>query len=132
MINYNQELISENCIFLNESKFNQTFMILNVKPRLSQVEMLKRHEHPGLLHLINKTNKIEDLKYLRSDAYMGMRQFNRLKQNYEKYDGLHRNSKLESLKKNGITSSDFDKYINWLQKIYLPKINEKIKQLKKG
>lgn len=101
-------------------------------------KILKNHQYPELMKLINSAKSVEDLQYLKKDAYMGINQAKQVKQRIElvkkKGDCEETHNFYKGINKKyidkGVTSKDCDLYIEWIRNTYIPAINNKIKELK--
>ena len=135
IFNYAQEigLINEGVILNKVSKgYKQNKSGNNLE------QILKQHSYPGLLHYVEKSKSYDDLVYLRKDYYIGMKQFNKIKERIElceKLGDCKETSRFyKGIKKlyfdKGITSKDVGLTIQWYQEVYFPKLKEKIQETK--
>lgn len=123
---------------INEGKINQITMGLKIKPHLNIEQIFKSHKYPGLLNLVEETNSLDDLLYLRSDYHTGLRQFETIKTRIDMCEKLGDCDKTKNFYKGikkkyldkGITVKDVDSTIKWYQEVYYPKLSEKIKNIR--
>jgi hypothetical protein len=124
---------------LNEGFLNRVTLGLKIKPHMDTHEILKKHSYPGFVDAINKTNDIEDLKYLKKDCnYACNEEFKKIKdriakckklgkcketQNY--YDGIYR-----MYINKGVTEKDCEATIKWYKEKVIPLINNRIKEVR--
>ncbi len=135
------EAISLICIdgdnYINEIGFlGKATIGLKIHPHMELWEILKEHKYPGLYNYAKKSKDIDELSYLRQDAYTGLRTYARIKslietsdEWYKDYD-LIENDMLKKLKKHNITVKDVDLTIKWFKEEYLKLIKDRIKELK--
>lgn len=107
-----------------------------IHPRMELWEILKAHKYPGIYNYAKKSKDMDELLYLRQDAYTGVRTYERIKKLietsdewYKDYD-LIENDMLKKLKKHNITVKDVDSTIKWFREEYLKLINNRIKELR--
>lgn len=123
--------------FVEEGFLNQLTMGLQIKPHQDLATSLKKHEYPGFLNLIKKTNNIDDLKYLRNDINTGISMINRITERITKCNKLGEVNETKSYYKGinkkyiskGITEKDCEKYVKWLKEVCKPEITKRIKEL---
>lgn len=128
----NQELndILRECTFdfnneiITEGFWNQAVMGYKIHPHQNLEETLKKHEYPGILNFAKKQKDIGDLKYLRQDAYIGIKTVEKIKIKIQDNDTKNKYVKA------GITIKDCDLTIKWFKEVYIKAINDKIKELK--
>ena len=129
-----------NGYIINEkvSNLRKAALALKVKPRQDLAESAKKGSYPGLLNLVNKLDNIEDLEYLKEDAktlrsYTGIiiERIESCKKgkgpdNFKYYNKI----KKLYLDKN-VNAKDIQRYEKWIDEVYIPRINERIKEMKK-
>lgn len=123
--------------YINEIGFlGKATIGLKIHPHMELWEILKEHKYPGLYNYAKKSKDIDELSYLRQDAYIGLRTYARIKslietsdEWYKDYD-LIENDMLKKLKKHNITVKDVDLTIKWFKEEYLKLIKDRIKELK--
>lgn len=123
--------------YVNEIGFlGKATIWLKIHPRMELWEILKAHEYTGIYNYAKKSKDIDELLYLRQDAYAGIRTYERIKKLietsdewYKDYD-LIENDMLKKLKKHNITVKDVDSTIKWFREEYLKLLNNKIKELR--
>ena len=100
-------------------------------------EVYKAHKHQKMLDYVNKCDDIEILQYIKKDTQTGKGQFKTIK---ERISAVEKNPNLDNdwagnIKKmyidKGVKSSDIEAYEGWLKDTLIPRINERIKELKK-
>ena len=136
-----ENAIIDNGIYepMEEGKANQAVMYFKIHNKQNLKKIFKNHEYPGLLNLVKKTKKLEDLQYLKKDYYMGKNTFEKILKNIKNCEQLGDCEKTKNYYKgikrkyldNGITSKDVELTIKWYDTVYLPEINKRIKELKK-
>lgn len=122
---------------IDESKKFHLYLKIHNKQRLTKI--LKKHEYPGILGLVKKTKKLEDLQFLKKDYYNAISTFKRILHNMKNCEQLGDCEKTKNYYKGikskyfdkGITSKDVELTIKWYETVYLPEINKRIKELKK-
>lgn len=119
---YNEEIKSRE--IFNEYSIGQVFMGLKIHPHQNLDKTLKTHQYPGFLNFVKKTNKIEDLNYLRQDVHQGINDINKIKNKIKNKDQSNK------WVKKGITVKDCDLTIQWFKEVVLKEISNKIKELK--
>lgn len=123
--------------YVNEIGFlGKATIWLKIHPRMELWEILKSHEYTGIYNYAKKSKDIDELLYLRQDAYAGIRTYERIKKLietsdewYKDYD-LIENDMLKKLKKRNITVKDVDSTIKWFREEYLKLLNDRIKELR--
>lgn len=123
--------------YVNEIGFlGKATIWLKIHPRMELWEILKSHEYTGIYNYAKKSKDIDELLYLRQDAYAGIRTYERIKKLietsdewYKDYD-LIENDMLKKLKKRNITVKDVDFTIKWFREEYLKLLNDRIKELR--
>ena len=102
--------------------------------------MLKEHKNQGFENIVNKTNNLDELLYLRQDLNIAMPQMKKIKErihNCEKYGECEMTKKYyKNIEKmylsHGVTEKDVDLYIKWTENEMKPLINEKIAEARKN
>lgn len=123
--------------YVNEISFlGKATIGLKIHPHMELWEILKAHKYPGIYNYAKKSKDIDELLYLRQDAYTGIRTYEKIKKLietsdewYKDYD-LIENDMLKKLKKHNVTAKDVDLTIKWFKEEYLKLINDKIKELR--
>lgn len=123
--------------YVNEIGFlGKATIGLRIHPHMELWEILKAHKYPGIYNYAKKSKDIDELLYLRQDAYTGIRTYEKIKKLietsdewYKDYD-LIENDMLKKLKKHNITVKDVDSTIKWFREEYLKLINDRIKELR--
>lgn len=99
------------------------------------------HGNKNMLAYVQKCNSIEDLEYLRKDAYVGIKDMQKTYENLKKVEsgatpekgsivkGTYDFYQKEFIKK-GITSKDVKLTIDFTKNQILPAISKRIKELK--
>ena len=85
--------------------------------------MLKEHKNQGFENIVNKTNNLDELLYLRQDLNIGLSQMKKIKErihNCEKYGECEMTKKYyKNIEKmylsHGVTEKDVDLYIKWIE-----------------
>ena len=103
-------------------------------------QMLKEHKNQGFENIVNKTNNLDELLYLRQDLNIGLSQMKKIKErihNCEKYGECEMTKKYyKNIEKmylsHGVTEKDVDLYIKWTENEMKPLINEKIAEARKN
>jgi hypothetical protein len=109
---------------LTEGSLNRATMGLRIKPHQNLDETLKKHEYSGLLNFALKQKNIDDLRYLRADAYVGIKQIEKVKKAIQE-----KNINNKYVKEGNIKIKDCDLTIKWFKNKYIPAISERIKEL---
>ena len=126
--------------FVNEGSGNlhKALIGFKIKPHQDLAESAKKGSYPGLLDLINKSNSIDDIKYIKLDVMTTKTYFKTIIKRIEECKGgeTPENKKYyENIKKlyldKDVTASDIRRYEKWLNEVLIPRANERIKELSK-
>lgn len=120
---------------LNEGFFNQLSMGFKIHPKQDLIETLKKHSYEGFLNLVKKTNKIDDLVYLRKDTNTVFPTIKKISERITKCKKLGECKETQSYYKNikkkyidnNITEKDCELTIKWFKEVLIAEINKKIK-----
>lgn len=125
-----ESVYDDNGEIIQEGSINRVFMGLKIHPHQDIIETLKKHEYQGYLNLIKKQKDIEDLRYIRSDIYSGIKLCEKAKDIIQDDGTKYPNRENSKYIKAGITTKDCDLTIKWWREIALKAVSEKMKELK--
>ena len=111
---------------LNEGDytFGQAIMGFRISPHQNLDKTLKTHQYPGMLNLVKKLKKVEDLQYLRKDTNQGISTIQTIREKIKEGDPSNK------WVKKGITVQDCNLTIKWFKEVLLKEISNRIKEIK--
>ena len=112
---YKENIIEES------STLHKALFGFRIHPHQNLEVTLKKHEYLGLLNFIRKLNDEDDLRYMRSDAYNGIRTINKIR---DKID-----MGIAPPKYKNITVNDCDLTIDWFKNVCIKEINARLKEI---
>lgn len=127
---------------INEGYLNQVFMGLYDFPNreTDTAKIIKAHKYDWYLRLIDHTNDLNDLLYIRKDLNYGMQYYDLLEERIElctRYGDCPKTHKYyKGIKKKfidkGVTPKDCQLIKKWFEDEARPVLNQKIKEARKA